>query len=112
MSETRIHKRKQSWRLGRYALFTWSVPVFVLIVLAFAAVKLWPNLGLPRDGSSGLYDGGYPLFWLVYVCVPLFLRDLFVLHENGERLGTEHFVAVVVLFLSALLAYRFVFGWF
>ena len=103
---------KASWRLGRFSLFGWSVHIFLLIVLVFTAAGLFAaEPGLPLIVNDETYLGSYPLFWLVYVCVPLFFRDLFLFRANGQRLTAELKLGAITLVIVGLLAYRYVFGW-
>ncbi len=104
---------KRYWRIGPYLLSTWACLLYHLIILAFALPRLGPRgWTFPLYAPGEYVEGGYPLFWLVYLCLPLLARDIFLSRKQKRPLPKEVKFCLGWVLLGFAPIYHFIFGWF
>ena len=103
--------RHWCWK-GR-SLFAWSGLVYLLLIGLFGLPVL-----IPGSPDGPLFDiepwvlGGFPMTWLVYLCLPLGLRDWFVFRKQRTASTAEFRRWCWLTAGASLLAYPFLFHWF
>ncbi len=105
--------KPRSWTWGPFSVSLWSVIVYVLLILAFALSRLRDSaFHIPLYDKAEFIQGSYPMFWLVYICLPFIMRDVWVTRKSREPFSLDLRVAMVVALLVTILSYRYVFGWY
>jgi len=102
----------RSWTWGPLSATLSSVLLYGAMIVAFALPRLIRDgAGVPLYGPGEFIEGSYPMFWLVYVVLPLWMRDAWVCRKRGEPWSLDLKISLTVAVLVSGLAYRFVFGW-
>lgn len=101
------------WRWGPCLLSTWSCLLFLVIILAFAVPRLRQGgWSFPLYAAGEYVEGCYPLFWLVYLCLPLLARDIYLSRKHKRPLGPGVKLSLSLILIVFLPVYHFIFGWF
>lgn len=102
----------RSWAWGPFSATSWSVILYLAMIAAFAIPRLvGGGFHIPLYGPGEFIEGSYPMFWLVYVVLPLWVRDGWVCRKRGEPWSFDLKRSLVISVLATVAAYRFVFGW-
>jgi hypothetical protein len=107
------HAQVRVWCLGRASLALWSVLIYLLIIAAFTVPRLW-TLGIitwPLYAPDEYIKGSYPFMWLVYICMPLLARDIYLHRKMRQPLSADLKAALWLAALSSVPAYTVIFGW-
>ena len=104
--------KQQPWRCGRLSLAFWSCLAYFALLIAFALPPLVRGRGLPLYQPEEYVQGSYPLFWAVYVCLPLLARDIYLCRKEKVSFPSELKFGIGSILLASLAAYHFIFGWY
>ena len=103
------------WCWGPLNLSVWAAVVYVMFLLAFMFTGR-PGHGegfaFPLYGPEEYIQGTYPLFWLVYIWLPLFMREFYVHRKHREPVPRQFWLQLLALAAISLPVYHFVFGWY
>jgi len=99
------------WRWGPLTVFTWS-GLALLTIIAMQA-----GFGLARADTFPIWKddytiGAYPSFWLVYVCLPLAVRYVWVRKKLHQPIPSRFFWQCTALSVVCGFAFHWVYGWY